>query len=72
MTLSIMLKKHFNISNSIDIQYNEQINTLYKYSVAQNIKTKEDMYDSIKDNAAVKEIEDAFDAKIDKENITKL
>ena len=30
------------------------------------------MYDSIKDNAAVKEIEDAFDAKIDKENITKL
>ena len=66
------VKKHFNISNSIDIQYNEQINTLYKYSVAQNIKTKEDMYDSIKDNAAVKEIEDAFDAKIDKENITKL
>ena len=66
------VKKHFNISNSIDIEYNKQINSLYKYSVAQNIKTKEDMYDSIKDNAVVKEIENVFDAKIDKENITKL
>ncbi len=30
------------------------------------------MYDSIKDNNVVKEIETVFDAKIDKENISKL
>ena len=30
------------------------------------------MYESIKDNIDVKEIEDIFDAKIDKENISKL
>ena len=30
------------------------------------------MYDSIKDNNVVKEIESVFDAKIDKENISKL
>ena len=30
------------------------------------------MYDSIKDNVVVKEIETVFDAKIDKDNISKL
>ena len=30
------------------------------------------MYNSIKDNTLIKEIEDVFDAKIDKENISKL
>ena len=30
------------------------------------------MYDSVKDNNVVKEIESIFDAKIDKENISKL
>ena len=30
------------------------------------------MYDSIKDNNIVKDIEDIFDAKIDKDNIRKL
>ena len=41
-------------------------------SVDENIKSKEDMYDSIKDNNIVKDIEDIFDAKIDKDNISKL
>ena len=30
------------------------------------------MYNSIKDNTLIKEIEDVFDAKIDKENISKI
>ena len=30
------------------------------------------MYNSVKDNTLIKEIEDVFDAKIDKENISKL
>ena len=30
------------------------------------------MYNSIKDKTLIKEIEDVFDAKIDKENISKL
>ena len=38
----------------------------------ENIKSKEDMYESIKDNNIVKDIEDIFDAKIDKDNISKL
>ena len=46
--------------------------TIYKKSVDENIKSKEDMYDSIKDNNIVKDIEDIFNAKIDKDNISKL
>ncbi len=62
----------FNITNGFSIDYRDDLNTLYKISVSENIKSKEDMYDSIKDNNVVKEIESVFDAKIDKENISKL
>ena len=62
----------FNITTGIDIEYRDDLNTLYKISVSEKIKSKEDMYDSIKDNNVVKEIESVFDAKIDKENISKL
>ena len=64
--------KHFSIELDVIIEYREQVSTIYKKSVDENIKTKEDMYDSIKDNNIVKDIEDIFNAKIDKDNISKL
>ena len=64
--------KHFSIHVDVSIEYREQVSTIYKKSVDENIKSKEDMYDSIKDNNIVKDIEDIFDAKIDKDNISKL
>ena len=67
-----LLCKHFNIDVDVLIEYREQVSTIYKKSVDENIKSKEDMYDSIKDNNIVKDIEDIFDAKIDKDNISKL
>jgi uncharacterized alkaline shock family protein YloU len=66
------LCKHFSIDVDVSIEYREQVSTIYKKSVDENIKSKEDMYDSIKDNNIVKDIEDIFDAKIDKDNISKL
>ena len=67
-----LLCKHFSINVDVSVEYREQISTIYKKSVDENIKSKEDMYDSIKDNNIVKDIEDIFDAKIDKDNISKL
>ena len=67
-----LLCKHFSIDFDVSIEYREQVSTIYKKSVDENIKSKEDMYDSIKDNNIVKDIEDIFDAKIDKDNISKL
>ena len=67
-----LLCKHFSIDADVLIEYREQVSTIYKKSVDENIKSKEDMYDSIKDNNIVKDIEDIFDAKIDKDNISKL
>ena len=67
-----LLCKHFSIDVDVLIEYQEQVSTIYKKSVDENIKSKEDMYDSIKDNNLVKEIESVFDAKIDKDNINKL
>ena len=64
--------KNFMITNEINVEYLEQSLTIYKESINKNIKSKEDMYDSIKDNVVVKEIETVFDAKIDKDNISKL
>ena len=64
--------KNFMITGEINIEYLEQSLTIYKESINNNIKSKEDMYDSIKDNVVVKEIETVFDAKIDKDNISKL
>ena len=67
-----LLCKHFRIDVDVSIEYREQVLTIYKKSVDENIKSKKDMYDSIKDNNIVKDIEDIFDAKIDKDNISKL
>ena len=67
-----LICKHFSTDVDVLIEYREQVSTIYKKSVAENIKSKEDMYDSIKDNNIVKDIEDIFDAKIDKDNISKL
>ena len=67
-----LLCKHFNIDVDVLVEYEEQVSTIYKKSVDENIKSKEDMYDSIKDSNIVKDIEDIFDAKIDKDNISKL
>ena len=64
--------KHFKINEQLDIDYQENIDSLYKKSITDNIKSKTDMYESIKDNSVLKDIEDVFDAKIDKENISKL
>ncbi len=67
-----LLCKHFGIDVDVLIEHTEQVSTIYKKSVDENIKSKEDMYDSIKDNNIIKDIEDIFDAKIDKDNISKL
>ena len=56
----------------LTIEYRENINTLYKKSITDGIKSKNDMYEAIKDNNDLKEIESVFDAKIDKDNISKL
>ena len=67
-----LLCEYFSIQVEVSIEYKEQVSTIYKKSVDENIKSKEDMYDSIKDNNTVKDIEDIFNAKIDKDNISKL
>ena len=67
-----LLCEHFSMQVEVLIEYREQVSTIYKKTVDENIKSKEDMYDSIKDNNIVKDIEDIFDAKIDKDNISKL
>ena len=64
--------KHFNIDNKLDINYKKNIETLYKKSINDTIKSKADMYESIKDNSVLKDIEDVFEAKVDKDNISKL
>ena len=64
--------KHFNIDNKLDISYTKNIQTLYKKSINDTIKSKADMYESIKDNSVLKDIEDVFEAKVDKDNISKL
>ena len=56
----------------LTIEYRENINTLYKKSITDGIKSKNDMYEAIKDNNDLKEIENVFGAKIDKDNISKL
>lgn len=70
--IALIVKKFDIPLDDINTEYQDQIMTLYKKSVSENIKSKEDMYDSIKDNKLVKEIESVFDAKIDKDNISKL
>ena len=67
-----LLCEYFSMQVEVSIEYKEQVSTIYKKSVDENIKSKEDMYDSIKDNNTVKDIEDIFNAKIDKDNISKL
>ncbi len=67
-----LLSIHYNLNIELNPDYQEDIYTLYRKSIDENIKSKKDMYESIKDNIDVKEIEDIFDAKIDKENISKL
>ena len=63
---------YFKVTNELIIEYSNDIFTLYKQSVSEKLKSQDDMYNSIKDNTLIKEIEDVFDAKIDKENISKL
>ena len=63
---------YFKVTNELIIEYSNDIFTLYKRSVNEKLKSQDDMYNSIKDNTLIKEIEDVFDAKIDKENISKL
>ncbi len=66
------VKSYFNINEELTAEYVKNIQSLYKRSVEDNIKTKNDMYESIKDNSILRDIEDAFDAKIDKDKISKL
>ncbi len=63
---------YFKVTNELIIEYSNDIFTLYKQSVNEKLKSQDDMYNSIKDNTLIKEIEDVFDAKIDKQNIRKL
>ena len=63
---------YFKVTNELIVEYSNDIFTLYKQSVNEKLKSQDDMYNSIKDNTLIKEIEDVFDAKIDKENISKL
>ena len=70
--IKLIIENYDISSDKITTEYQDQLTTLYKKSVSDKIKSKEDMYDSIKDNKLVKEIENVFDAKIDKDNISKL
>jgi hypothetical protein len=69
---SILISSNFKTDYVLTIEYKENINSLYKQSISDNIKSKNDMYDAIKDNNDLKEIESVFGAKIDKDNISKL
>ena len=61
------------LSNELPIvEYIENIPTLHKKNIDNNIKSKNDMFDAVKDNKILKEIESIFDAKIDKNNIDKV
>ena len=63
---------YFKINADLAVDGRENIYTLYKQSINENIKSKNDMYQSIKDNTVLKDIEDVFDGKIDKDKISKL
>ena len=69
---SILICSNFKSDHVLTIEYRENINTLYKKSITDGIKSKNDMYEAIKDNNDLKEIESVFGAKIDKDNISKL
>jgi DNA polymerase-3 subunit gamma/tau len=69
---SILICSEFKTEHVLSIEYSENINSLYKQSVKDNINSKNEMYESIKNNKNLKEIESIFDAKIDKDNISKL
>jgi hypothetical protein len=69
---SILICSNFKSDHVLTIEYRENINTLYKKSITDSIKSKNDMYEAIKDNNDLKEIESVFGAKIDKDNISKL
>lgn len=69
---SILICSNFKSDHVLTIEYRENIDTLYKKSITDGIKSKNDMYEAIKDNNDLKEIESVFGAKIDKDNISKL
>ena len=69
---SILICSEFKTEHVLSIEYSENINSLYKQSIKDNINSKNEMYESIKNNKNLKEIESIFDAKIDKDNISKL
>ncbi len=69
---SILICSNFKTDHVLTIEYQDNINTIYKQSITDNIKSKNDMYEAIKDNNDLKEIESVFGAKIDKDNISKL
>ena len=69
---SILICSEYKTDHVLSIEYKENINSLYKQSIKDNINSKNEMYESIKDNENLKEIENIFDAKIDKDNISKL
>ena len=69
---SILICSNFKNDHVLSIEYKENINTLYKQSISDNIKSKNDMYDAIKNNNDLKEIESVFSAKLDKDKISKL
>jgi len=69
---SILICSEYKTDHVLSIEYVENITSLYKQSIKDNINSKNEMYESIKDNENLKEIENIFDAKIDKDNISKL
>jgi DNA polymerase-3 subunit gamma/tau len=69
---SILICSKYKTDHVLSIEYEQNIDSLYKQSIKDNINSKNQMYESIKDNKNLKEIENIFDAKIDKDNISKL
>ncbi len=69
---SILICSNFKSDHVLTIEYKDNITTLYKKSISDTIKSKNDMYEAIKDNNDLKEIESVFGAKIDIDNISKL
>ena len=50
----------------------KNIPTINNQNLENIVKSKNDMYESVKDNQILKDIESVFDAKIDKDSIDKI
>ena len=67
-----LIKTHGLSSDIKAIEYMKNIPTINNQNLENIVKSKNDMYESVKDNQILKDIESVFDAKIDKDSIDKI